>query len=70
MSADLRTLEQQASLLMDAGEDSPHGMTVCRQRGEVVCGINSIEEKILSGQNENCRVYSVADKLSVAWLTF
>ncbi len=27
----------------------------------VICGVNSVQEKMEKGQNENCRVFSIAD---------
>lgn len=31
------------------------------QGNTVVCGINSAEEQLLKGENENCRVFSVQE---------
>ena len=30
------------------------------QDERVVCGINSVQEKTIAGQNKNCRLYSVS----------
>lgn len=36
-------------------------------RTEIACGINSSEDALKSGSNQNCRVYSVKDKKCVVY---
>lgn len=33
----------------------------CPQGKTIVCGVNSAEELLARGENENCRVFEVAD---------
>ncbi|EKM80201.1 hypothetical protein AGABI1DRAFT_57743 [Agaricus bisporus var. burnettii JB137-S8] len=42
-------------------EDAPTSMAADPQSNTVVCGINSSQEKILKGENENCRVFTLRD---------
>lgn len=35
------------------------------QREEIVCGVNSSQDALQSGQNQNCRVYNVKENKSV-----
>lgn len=35
------------------------------QREEIVCGVNSSQDALHSGQNQNCRVYNVKENKSV-----
>lgn len=35
------------------------------QREEIVCGVNSSQDALRGGQNQNCRVYNVKENKSV-----
>ncbi|KAI0722994.1 WD40 repeat-like protein [Earliella scabrosa] len=54
-------------LELASGEDAPMSMASHPQRSEIVGGINSSEDALKSGPNQNCRVYSIKDnKLSLS----
>ncbi|KAI0637920.1 WD40 repeat-like protein [Trametes polyzona] len=54
-------------LELASGEDAPMSIAAHPQREEIVCGINSAQEALQSGQNQNCRVYEVKeDKISLS----
>ncbi|KAI0370159.1 WD40 repeat-like protein [Pilatotrama ljubarskyi] len=48
-------------LELASGEDAPMSMAAHPQREEIVCGINSSQDALQSGQNQNCRVYEVKE---------
>ena len=48
-------------LELASGEDAPMSMASHPQRSEIVGGINSSEDALKSGPNQNCRVYSIQD---------
>ncbi|KAI0771972.1 WD40 repeat-like protein [Trametes elegans] len=43
------------------GEDAPMSIAAHPQREEIVCGINSSQDALKFGQNQNCRVYNVKE---------
>nr|VWO99661.1 Putative 6-4 photolyase [Ganoderma boninense] len=52
-------------LELASGEDAPMSMAAHPSRSEIVGGINSSEDALKSGPNQNCRVYNVQEnKLS------
>ncbi|KAF8165170.1 WD40-repeat-containing domain protein [Crassisporium funariophilum] len=44
---------------LEKGEDAPMSMAAYPESGGLVCGINSVLEKMEKGDNENCRSFSV-----------
>ncbi|KAK9766293.1 hypothetical protein K7432_004724 [Basidiobolus ranarum] len=48
-------------ITLDKDEDAPMCLSVHPQKKALVCGINSSEEKIKAGENENCRIFSYED---------
>ncbi|KAG8865282.1 hypothetical protein FRB96_000172 [Tulasnella sp. 330] len=48
-------------LELEPGEDAPMTMAVNSTTSEIICGINSAHEKLVAGDNQNCRVYGTAD---------
>ncbi|KAA1466269.1 WD40 repeat-like protein [Dentipellis sp. KUC8613] len=48
-------------LELERGEDAPMSMAAWADGAMVVCGINSPEDKMGKGENQNCRVYEVND---------
>ncbi|KAI0663153.1 WD40 repeat-like protein [Cubamyces menziesii] len=62
-----KTLELVSELELAAGEDAPMSIAAHPSRDEIVCGINSSQEALKSGENQNCRVYEVKDsKISLS----
>ncbi|KAE9410285.1 WD40 repeat-like protein [Gymnopus androsaceus JB14] len=58
-----RSIELKDEFELAAGEDAP--MSMATDGKTIVCGVNSAEELLARGENENCRVFEVADgKLS------
>ncbi|KDR83558.1 hypothetical protein GALMADRAFT_235779 [Galerina marginata CBS 339.88] len=45
----------------EKGEDAPMSMAAYPTTGTIICGVNSVEEKILKGENDNCRAFNVAN---------
>ncbi|KAF9045909.1 WD40 repeat-like protein [Hymenopellis radicata] len=61
-----RSIEMLNEFELEAGEDAPMSMAADVQGKNLVCGINSTEELVARGENENCRVFEVNDnKLSL-----
>ncbi|KAI0796505.1 WD40 repeat-like protein [Abortiporus biennis] len=48
-------------LELDKGEDAPMSMAAVPNTEQFVCGINSSEELLQKGQNQNCRVFDVKE---------
>jgi prolactin regulatory element-binding protein len=42
-------------------EDAPMSMAAQHELQHLVCGVNSVEELMKNGQNDNCRVYNIKD---------
>lgn len=57
-----RSIQQQHEFELEKGEDAPMSMAAHAETSSIVCGVNSTEDKLEKGLNENCRVYSVQDK--------
>ncbi|KAI0356520.1 WD40 repeat-like protein [Trametes cingulata] len=56
-----KTLSLVHELELASGEDAPMSMAAHPQREEIVCGINSSQDALQDGQNQNCRVYEVKE---------
>ncbi|KAG8952181.1 hypothetical protein FRC03_012227 [Tulasnella sp. 419] len=54
-----KELELVHELQLEQNEDAPMTMAVHPEASEIVCGINSAEEKVKAGENQNCRIYSL-----------
>ncbi|KAL1946583.1 hypothetical protein VTO73DRAFT_14687 [Trametes versicolor] len=62
-----KKLELLHELELASGEDAPMSIAAHPQREEIVCGVNSSQDALHSGQNQNCRVYNVKDnKISLS----
>ncbi|KAF8803683.1 WD40 repeat-like protein [Phlegmacium glaucopus] len=46
---------------LEKGEDAPMSMASHTENETLVCGVNSVIEKLEKGENENCRIFSVKD---------
>ncbi|PPQ77338.1 hypothetical protein CVT25_010920 [Psilocybe cyanescens] len=55
---DNRSIELKDEYELERGEDAPMSMAAHRETGIIICGVNSVEEKLLKGENENCRTFS------------
>ncbi|KAF9469044.1 WD40-repeat-containing domain protein [Collybia nuda] len=55
------SLELIDELELEKGEDAPMSMAAHTKTNTLVCGINSTEERLLKGENENCRIFSVKE---------
>lgn len=53
-------------LELASGEDAPMSMAAHPSREEIVGGINSSEDALKSGPNQNCRVYNVKENKHVS----
>ncbi|KAJ7095233.1 WD40 repeat-like protein [Mycena belliarum] len=49
-------------LELERGEDAPMSMATHLEAGTLACGVNSAEEKLSKGENENCRVYAFKEQ--------
>ncbi|KAF8974375.1 WD40 repeat-like protein [Flammula alnicola] len=56
-----RSIELKDEFELEKGEDAPMSMAAHLKSGTLVCGINSVLEKLEKGENENCRAFNVAD---------
>ncbi|KAI0676981.1 WD40 repeat-like protein [Trametes maxima] len=56
-----KTLELIHELELASGEDAPMSIAAYPQAEEVVCGINSAQDALKGGQNQNCRAYDVKE---------
>lgn len=54
-------MEQLDELELEKGEDAPMSMATNIETKTVVCGINSAEDKLKSGSNQNCRNFTIED---------
>ncbi|KAJ6629148.1 WD40-repeat-containing domain protein [Mycena sp. CBHHK59/15] len=53
-------------LELERGEDAPMSMATHPEASTLACGVNSPEEQLIKGANENCRLYSFKEqKLSL-----
>ncbi|KAF8914084.1 WD40 repeat-like protein [Gymnopilus junonius] len=53
-----RSLELKDEFELERGEDAPMSMAGQKDSRTIVCGVNSVEEKLLKGENVNCRAFS------------
>ncbi|KAJ1678994.1 hypothetical protein EV182_002944, partial [Spiromyces aspiralis] len=60
LSIEERMLEKKTVLLLDSAEDAPTCLAISPKGDTVVCGINSSNEAIKAGKNENFRVFDFA----------
>ncbi|KAJ7699925.1 quinon protein alcohol dehydrogenase-like superfamily [Mycena rosella] len=49
-------------LELERGEDAPMSMATHLEAGTLACGVNSPEEQLSNGENENCRVYAFREQ--------
>ncbi|KAL1666125.1 WD40-repeat-containing domain protein [Schizophyllum commune] len=55
-------LKQVDELELAPGEDAPMSMAAARKASKIIAGVNSSEDRLKAGHNDNCRVLNVADK--------
>ncbi|GBE79367.1 WD40 repeat-like protein [Sparassis latifolia] len=56
-----KKLELLQELELESGEDAPMSMAAHPKNKDFACGVNSSAENMRSGDNQNCRLYSVED---------
>ncbi|PPQ65220.1 hypothetical protein CVT26_000197 [Gymnopilus dilepis] len=54
-----RAIELKDEFELEKGEDAPMSMAAHKDSRTIVCGVNSVEEKLLKGENDNCRAFSM-----------
>ncbi|KAJ7283837.1 WD40 repeat-like protein [Mycena rebaudengoi] len=59
---DDRSITLVDELELERGEDAPMSMAADLETGTLACGVNSPEEQLSKGQNENCRVYALKEQ--------
>ncbi|KAJ7781405.1 quinon protein alcohol dehydrogenase-like superfamily [Mycena metata] len=59
---DNRSITLVDELELERGEDAPMSMAANLEAGTLVCGVNSPEEKLKTGENQNCRVYAFKEQ--------
>ncbi|KAJ7507576.1 WD40 repeat-like protein [Mycena galericulata] len=59
---DNRSITLVDELELERGEDAPMSMATNIEAGTLACGVNSPEEKLSKGENENCRVYAFKEQ--------
>ncbi|KAJ7179839.1 WD40 repeat-like protein [Mycena crocata] len=59
---DSRSITLVDELELERGEDAPMSMATHSQTGTLACGVNSPEERLVKGENENCRVYAFKEQ--------
>ncbi|KAI4518361.1 WD40 repeat-like protein [Schizophyllum commune Loenen D] len=55
-------LKQMDELELAPGEDAPMSMAAARKASKIIAGVNSSEDRLKAGHNDNCRVMNVVDK--------
>ena len=63
-------MTQLDELELDKGEDAPMSMAAIPDTKTIICGINSGEDSLQSGLNQNCRKFTVADDTYVSIVLF
>ncbi|KAF9535113.1 WD40-repeat-containing domain protein [Crepidotus variabilis] len=58
---DSRAIELKDEYELEKGEDAPMSMAAHQETGTIVCGVNSVQEKLDKGENDNCRAFSIKD---------
>ncbi|KAK7695568.1 hypothetical protein QCA50_000204 [Cerrena zonata] len=62
---DEKSLELLDEFELDKGEDAPMSMAAHVDSRRIICGVNSSEESLKSGENQNCRLFGIKEgKLS------
>ncbi|KAG1753875.1 quinon protein alcohol dehydrogenase-like superfamily [Suillus paluster] len=56
-----RQLEMLCEHELEKGEDAPMSIAAHPESRSFACGINSSEERLEKGENENCRVFSISN---------
>ncbi|KAJ7068123.1 WD40 repeat-like protein [Mycena amicta] len=59
---DDRTISLVDELELARGDDSPMSMATSPEEGTLVCGVNSPEDQLVKGENQNCRVYAFTEQ--------
>ncbi|KAJ7276222.1 quinon protein alcohol dehydrogenase-like superfamily [Mycena haematopus] len=49
-------------LQLEPGDDAPTSMAANLETGSLACGVNSPEEQMKKGENQNCRVFNFKDQ--------
>jgi len=56
-----RSIELKYEYELEKGEDAPMSMAGHIKSGTIACGINSVEERLVKGENENCRAFTISN---------
>ncbi|KIY72947.1 WD40 repeat-like protein [Cylindrobasidium torrendii FP15055 ss-10] len=56
-----RSIEEVSEYELEAGEDAPMSIAANRKDRSLASGINSTDERVKQGDNENCRVFNLVD---------
>ncbi|KAJ7937203.1 WD40 repeat-like protein [Mycena leptocephala] len=59
---DNRSITLVDELELERGEDTPMSIATNLEAGTLACGVNSPEDKMAKGENENCRVYAFKEQ--------
>ncbi|KAI0347447.1 WD40 repeat-like protein [Trametopsis cervina] len=60
-----KLMTQVDELELEKGEDAPMSMAAHHETKSIVCGINSAEDALQSGENQNCRKFAIEnDKIT------
>ncbi|KAF0477758.1 WD40 repeat-like protein [Gigaspora margarita] len=62
LEKDKKILEKLSEIEFEDGNDSPQCITFHSEENIISCGINSSIEKIKTGENQNCRIFSYSDE--------
>lgn len=46
---------------LDKGEDAPMSMAAHAESRKIICGVNSSEEYLQNGHNQNCRMFKIKE---------
>ncbi|KAF8192615.1 WD40 repeat-like protein [Pholiota molesta] len=55
-----RSIELKDEFELEKGEDAPMSMAAHLASQGIICGINSVLEKLEKGENQNCRTFNIA----------
>ncbi|KAI0033803.1 WD40 repeat-like protein [Vararia minispora EC-137] len=58
---DVLNLKLQDEFELRAGEDTPMSMAAHPDGATIICGVNSAEDKLKKGENENCRIFVLTE---------
>ncbi|KAF9483977.1 WD40 repeat-like protein [Pholiota conissans] len=56
-----RTIDLRDEFELEKGEDAPMSMAAHLESQGIICGINSVLEKLEKGENQNCRTFNIVN---------